>query len=275
MLVGAGAGLSAAAGLRYDDARLFARWFPGLHAEGIETLWDAVVKYWLPDDANRLRFWAFWANHAQKARYDAPPGKVYLDLLQVLDGKDYFIITTNADGQFLKAGFDPQRMFTPQGEYAVFQCAVPCHPAVYDNREMVGRMVANMDREAYRVREEDIPRCPVCGGYMERNLRQDDRFVEAPYMGRQKDYADFINASMAGRLVMLELGAGFNTPGIIRWPFERLAQRHPEAALIRINLEDAGFRRELGAKAVGFKEDAAVVVADFLKGMNPQESILR
>ncbi len=260
VLIGAGAGLSAAAGLNYQDSRLFQDWYPQFVELGYRNIWDAIVHHWSPDGGNRQQFWAFWATHIQKIRYDAGPGKLYLDLHRLVRDKSHFVITTNVDGQFKKAGFDPHRMFTPQGDYGTFQCAKPCRNILYDNREMVQRMLANLEDSRLSVREEDIPRCPNCGGYMERNLRRDDHFVEAPHMEKQRDYADFVNRSTGGKLVLLELGVGFNTPVIIRWPFERITAQHPHATLIRINLEDARVPGEITAKSIAFKQDIAQVM---------------
>jgi len=262
ILIGAGAGLSAAAGLNYQDAQLFGAWYPQFAALGYRNIWDAITHHWSPDDANRLQFWAFWATHIQRIRYDAGPGKAYLDLHLLVREKSHFVITTNVDGQFKKAGFDPHRMFTPQGDYAKFQCARPCRNVLYDNLEMVQRMLANLDDSKLRVREEDVPRCPNCGDYLERNLRRDARFVEEPWMEKQGDFADFVNHSTGGRLVLLELGVGFNTPSVIRWPFERITAQHPQATLIRINLDDARVPGKIAAKSIGFQADIAQVMQE-------------
>ena len=222
------------------------------------------MAHWAPHDLNRGRFWAFWAQHIQRIRYDAPAGAVYRDLAQLVAGKPHFVITTNVDGQFAKAGFPPELCFGPQGDYAKFQCATPCNDVLHDNREMVQRMLAHQDEANLLVREEDIPRCPTCGGYLERNLRRDGTFVEAPWLALRPAYADFIQRSTAGRLLLLEFGVGFNTPGIIRWPFERLTANHPQATLVRVNVEDAGVPEAITARSVGFTEDAARVIRDLL-----------
>jgi NAD-dependent SIR2 family protein deacetylase len=192
ILIGAGAGLSAAAELNYQEPHLFRKWYPQYAGLGDQNIWDAIVHNWSSDDANRRQFWAFWATHIQWIRYEAGPGKLYLDLHRLVRDKSHFVITTNVDGQFSKAGFDPQRTFTPQGDYGKFQCARPCRNILYDNRGMVEQMLANLDDSKLFVREEDIPRCPYCGGYLERNLRRDDRFVEEPHMNKQSDYADAV-----------------------------------------------------------------------------------
>lgn len=265
VLIGAGAGLSTSAGLNYIDPDLFKKWFPLLAQRGIKTIWEAVTTYWNPTDVNRRSFWGYWANHIQKIRYDALPGEVYLDLHKLLANKKHFIITTNVDGQFVKAGFDKDLIYSPQGDYGLFQCELPCSDALYDNQPYIQQMLANMDYENFLIQEADIPRCPNCGRYLERNLRKDHSFVEASYMLKQKEYADFVNDSATGKLVLLEMGVGFNTPGIIRYPFEEITQRHPNATLVRVNMKDPQASKEIFSKAVCIEEDSTVVIQDILK----------
>jgi len=272
LLIGAGAGLSAGAGLNYQDEALFKEWYPLFASLGIRTIWEGVTAHWAPNDANRRRFWAFWATHIQKIRYDAPAGQVYRDLRSLVDKQKHFVITTNVDGQFVKAGFDPAQLYTPQGDYGLFQCATPCSDALYDNREMVQRMLAHMDQQALEIRETDIPRCPNCGGYLERNLRIDSRFVEKPHLRKQGDYLEFIKQSAGGKLILLELGVGFNTPVIIRYPFERIASLHPGAALIRVNLDNPEVPQPIAAKSIGFPENSAQVLQDLTR-LAPGDSL--
>jgi NAD-dependent SIR2 family protein deacetylase len=262
ILIGAGAGLSAAAGLNYQDPDLFRKWYPQFARLGLNNIWEAIMAHWAPNDDNRRRFWAFWAHHIQKIRYDAPPGTPYLHLSRLVSGKPHFVITTNVDAQFAKAGFLPEELFTPQGDYGKFQCAVPCSDILHDNRDLVQNLITNMDDASLLVRDSDLPRCPACGGYLERNLRRDGHFVESPYMERQPAYAEFVNRSIPGRLVLLELGVGFNTPGIIRWPFERIVSHHPHASILRVNVNDARVPVEIEHRSIGFREDAARVIQD-------------
>jgi NAD-dependent SIR2 family protein deacetylase len=179
-------------------------------------------------------------------------------------GKPHFVITTNVDAQFGKAGFLSSGLFTPQGDYGKFQCAVPCSDILHDNRDLVHNLIANMDDANVLVRDSDIPRCPACGDYLERNLRRDGHFVESPHMEKQPAYAEFVNRSSTGRLVLLELGVGFNTPGIIRWPFERIALQHPCATLVRVNLDDASVPEAIERKSIMFREDAALLLQDLM-----------
>jgi NAD-dependent SIR2 family protein deacetylase len=264
ILIGAGAGLSAAAGLDYQDPGLFRKWYPQFARLGLSNIWEAIVAHWAPNGHNRRRFWAFWAHHIQKIRYDAPPGTPYLNLSRLVAGKPYFVITTNVDAQFAKAGFSSDRLFTPQGDYGRFQCAEPCGDTLHDNRDLVQTLITQMDDTRVLVRESDIPRCPDCGDYLERNLRRDRHFVESSHMERQPAYADFINRSCAGRLVLLELGVGFNTPGIIRWPFEAITARHPHASLLRVNVDAIPLPAEIQHRSIAFAEGASKLLYDLL-----------
>lgn len=164
ILIGAGAGLSASAGLNYQDSGLFRQRYPRFAGLGLKTIWEAIVAHWSPEDGEHRRFWAFWAHHIQTIRYDTSASPVYLGLLKLVAHIPHFVITTNVDAQFAKAGFQQEVTFTPQGDYAKFQCATPCNDLLHDNRDAVQRMLANLDVTNLLVRESDIPRCPACGG---------------------------------------------------------------------------------------------------------------
>jgi NAD-dependent SIR2 family protein deacetylase len=264
VLIGAGAGLSAAAGLNYQDPALFARWYPQFRRLGISTIWEAIIAHWEPDDTNRRGFWAFWAHHILRIRYDTPAAAVYSDLRRLVSAKEHFVITTNVDGQFCKSGFELHALLTPQGDYGKFQCDQPCCDSLYDNHTAVQQMVANTDPESLQIRDTDIPRCPACGSYLERNLRRDHHFVEAPHMERQPAYAEFVHRSFSGRLLLLEFGVGFNTPSIIRWPFEQIAIKHPCATLVRVNLDQAAVPNTIEERSIAFRQDVALVLKDLL-----------
>jgi NAD-dependent SIR2 family protein deacetylase len=265
IIIGAGSGLSASGGLNYGDSKLFKKWFPELFSMGLETIGDACSTYWNVNDSNRRAFWAYWANHIKKIRYDAPAGRAYLDLFDILKDRNYFIITTNVDSQFNKAGFNKDKMFTPQGNYGFFQCGKPCCDEVFNNEVMVNKMISNMDYDSFLVRNEDIPRCPKCGSYLAKNLRVDETFVEIPHMKKQKYYIDFINNSIDGKLVLLEIGVGFNTPSIIRWPFERIVSTHPNAKIIRMNMSNPEVPKEISDKSLSFNDDITEVISHLKK----------
>lgn len=262
ILVGMGAGLSASAGLNYTDPDFFRRHFPAHAAVGLRTAWQAATSFWDITPDNRQAYWGYWARHIQVMRYEPPALRPYVDLARLLRGRDWFIASTNADGQVHKLGLDKSRIYTPQGDYALFQCAWPCREEVYDNKPYIDAILAHMEENDVLAREEDIPLCPRCGRFLVPNLRKDDHFVDALHRAGYPAYRDFVTRAASGRLVLLELGVGFNTPGIIRYPFEYLAEQHPGVRLVRINLSEAAVPPHLGDRAVGLALDIGAALAE-------------
>lgn len=259
VVIGAGAGLSVSAGFTYSGER-FERHFA-----------DFIAKYHLPDmyTAGFYPFptpeekWAYWSRHIWFNRYVPAPKPVYDDLLKLVRDRDYFVLTTNVDHQFQKAGFDKQRLFYTQGDYGLFQCAEPCHQETYDNEEPVKRMLA--EQRNLRVPTALVPRCPVCGGPMTMNLRADDSFVEdAGWHAAQGRYRTFLNAHDRGRVVYLELGVGCNTPGIIKLPFWQRVAENPEARLFSVNVRRGDVPQELASQAVCITDDIARLLASLI-----------
>ena len=259
IVVGAGAGLSTAAGLTYTGER-FQRLFA-----------DFIAKYHLPDMysagfypyGSPEEFWAYWSRHIYYNRYDAPVGKPYRDLLELLNGKDYFVITTNVDHQFQLAGFDKCRLFYTQGDYGLWQCVQPCHQKTYDNEETVRRMVA--EQEGMRVPPALVPRCPVCGRPMGMNLRCDDTFVQdGGWYAAQERYLEFLRRHQELRILFLELGVGWNTPVIIKYPLWRMTAGNPKAAYACVNQEDAVCPKEIAEQAVCIEGELGAVLASLL-----------
>ncbi len=255
LLIGGGAGLSAAAGLRYDGPRF------------TENFGDFIARYHMADMYTAAFYpfqtgeerWAYWGRHIGVNRYDPPALPLYRDLLALAGGKPYFAVTTNVDHQFYKAGFDPQRLFAVQGDYGLLQCAKACHGTLYGNEALVAELRANT--ADCKVPGALVPHCPVCGGPMEVNLRKDNCFVEdAAWHAAQGRYRQFLDGIGETPVVLLELGVGFNTPGIIRFPFEQLAHRLPNATLVRINRDNAGAIAENRHRTVCFDEDMREVL---------------
>ena len=159
--------------------------------------------------------WAYWSRYIAINRYLAPPRPVYEDLLRLVEKKDYFVLTTNVDHCFQRAGFDKQRLFYTQGDYGLWQCSRPCHKRTYDNEEAVRRMVA--EQRNMRIPSELVPHCPVCGAPMSMNLRADLTFVEHEgWQAAAGRYQDFLRRHRGMQVLYLELGVGMNTPVIIK-----------------------------------------------------------
>ena len=206
-------------------------------------------------------YWAWWSRHIYCNRYDVAPGKPYLDLLELVRDKSYFVLTTNVDHQFQLAGFDKARLFYTQGDYGLWQCSKPCHQATYDNEAAVRRMVA--EQANMRIPSELIPRCPRCGRPMTMNLRSDDTFVQDEgWYAAARRYEDFLHRHENGRILLLELGVGGNTPGIIKFPFLRMAAQNPRATYACLNLGEAITLRDLEPQSILLDADIGAVLRD-------------
>ncbi len=256
VLIGAGAGLSTAAGFTYSGER-FERHFADFAAVyGFSDMYSGgFYPYPTPEE-----HWAYWSRYILINRYTDPPGPVYDDLLALVRGRDWFVLTTNVDHCFQKAGFDKRRLFYTQGDYGLFQCSRPCCRETWDNEAAVRAMVERQkDR---RIPSELVPRCPRCGRPLAMNLRSDDTFVEdAGWHAAAARYADWLRRHETGRVLYLELGVGYNTPGIIKLPFWRRTLQNPDAVYACLNLGEAGAPRELDGRAICLNADIAAVLA--------------
>ena len=256
ILIGAGAGLSTAAGFTYAGER-FERFFP-----------DFIKKYHFRDMytggfypyPSKEEFWAYWSRYILINRYENPPKPVYRQLLDLVKDKDYFVLTTNVDHCFQKAGVDKARLFYTQGDYGLFQCSLPCHRRTYDNEETILRMVR--EQRNMRVPTGLLPVCPKCGAPMTMNLRSDDTFVEdLGWNEAASHYLDFVQSHANKRLLLLELGVGMNTPSIIKYPFWRLTAQNPNAAYVCVNFGEAECPKQIEDRAILVNADVAVVLA--------------
>ena len=255
VVVGAGAGLSASAGHAYSGPRFethFADFIAKYHYRDMYSA--GFWPYPTPEE-----YWAYWSRHIWLNRYAEDGGAVYGDLLELLRDRDYFVLTTNVDHCFQRAGFDKSRLFYTQGDYGLFQCSLPCRQTTYDNEKAVRRMVA--EQENLRVPTALVPRCPACGRPMTVNLRCDDAFVQDPgwYAARRR-YTDFLRAHDARSVLYLELGVGYNTPAIIKYPFWRRTLANPDAVYACVNLGQAPAPKELAPRAISVDGDIARVL---------------
>jgi NAD-dependent SIR2 family protein deacetylase len=257
VLVGAGAGLSAAAGLKYDGEEFRIYFADFIERFGITDLYTSSF-YPYPSEEVR---WAYWAKHVHMIRYAPPAMPLYRDLREALEGKDYFVITTNVDGQFRKAGFAAERIFEVQGDYGLMQCSAACHPGLYSNESAVRRLLPAI--HDCRVPAELVPRCPVCGGTMDIHVRSDASFVQDDdWYAMAGRYEDFVARCANSRMVLLELGVGFNTPTIIRYPFEQMTCRNRQATLVRVNRDYPAALPENEARTLSFGEPAERFMRD-------------
>ena len=258
VVIGAGAGLSASAGLTYGGERFY-KYFSDFHKKyGISDMYSGgFYPYETLEE-----YWAWWSRHIFYNRYVDPPKPVYNELYELIKNKDYFVITTNVDHCFQKAGFDKERLFYTQGDYGLFQCSEPCHNGTYDNEELIRRMVA--EQRDMRVPTELIPHCPVCGKPMSVNLRSDDTFAEDEgWNAACGRYERFLQTHGKSRILYLELGVGGNTPGIIKYPFWRFTERNPKATYACINLGEAVCPPRIEKQAICIDGDIGTVVSAF------------
>lgn len=255
VVIGAGAGLSTSAGLSYDGAR-FREHFSDFEAK--YGFHDMYTGGFYPFDTPE-EYWAYWSRMIFLNRYQDAPGPVYADLLALVQDRDYFVLTTNVDHCFQRSGFDKQRLFYTQGDYGLWQCSKPCHSRTYDNEQLVRQMV--QEQREMRIPSELIPRCPVCGAPMTMNLRADDSFVQdAGWYRAAARYEDFLRRHQGMRVLYLELGVGYNTPGIIKYPFWQMVYQNPEATYACLNAGQATAPREIGRQSICIDGDIGAVL---------------
>ena len=256
IVIGAGAGLSTSAGFTYTGER-FEHYFPDFIARYHFS--DMYSGGFYPFDTLE-EHWAYWSRYIFCNRYLDAPKPVYQELLSLVHDKDYFVLTTNVDHQFQKAGFDRHRLFYTQGDYGLWQCMEPCHQKTYDNEEAVRQMVAG--QRDMRIPTKLVPRCPVCGKPMAMNLRSDNTFVEDEGWHRAAGrYHDFLRRHDGLKVLYLELGVGANTPAIIKYPFWKMTYANPNAAYACINFGEAFAPPEIRGRSICINADIGNVLS--------------
>lgn len=235
ILVGAGAGLSAAAGLSYFDVGVFEKYYPEMRRLGYRCQYELVGKR--DDEWSVGRKWAWWSTHVNYVRYIFEPAELYAKLIDLLRDKDYFVVTSNTDRQFLRNGIKPERFFEYQGNYDNMGCSARCTKHTWHNKPYLDNILEHLDRERFECPDDSLPRCPYCGAVAEMCFRGED------YSQCRDRYIDFVDSCAGKRLCIIELGVGFNTPGVIRWPFEQITYQYSRAHLFRIN---SGYRELYG-----------------------------
>lgn len=256
VVVGAGAGLSTAAGYTYSGPR-FSRLFGDFTARyGFSDMYSGGF---YPYDTLE-EHWAFWSRYVMCNRYEPIPGRVYQQLLDLLRNRDYFVLTTNVDHCFQRAGFDKQRLFYTQGDYGLFQCSRPCCQETWNNEDTIRAMV---DQQSdLRIPSELVPHCPHCGAPATMNLRSDGTFVEDEgWHKAAARYSEFLRRHEGMRTLYLEIGVGGNTPGIIKYPFWQMTAANPRATYACVNLGEACAPRELERQSILIDASADEVIA--------------
>ena len=272
VVIGAGSGLSTSAGFTYTGER-FRRYFGDfIDKYGFHDMYSGgFYPYKTPEE-----HWAYWSRYIYINRYTSAPKPVYGNLLKLMQNKDYFVLTTNVDHQFQKAGFDKERLFYTQGDYGLWQCSVPCCDRTYDNEDTVRKMVK---AQGFDIEENGslylksgtqlkaeissglVPFCPVCGRPVTMNLRVDSTFVEDEGWRRAAcRYEEFIGRVKGRRTLYLELGAGMNTPGIVKFSFWRMTAANPQAVYACINYGEACAPREIADRSICINGDIGEVL---------------
>ncbi len=276
VMIGAGAGLSTAAGFVYSGER-FNRYFSDFSQKyGFHDMYSGGFYPYKTQE----EFWAYWSRYIWINRYMDAPKSTYYDLFRLVRGKDYFVLTTNVDHCFQKAGFDKARLFYTQGDYGLFQCSKPCCKQTWDNESMVRDMVLSQGfiiRErnkmilpegtiaAMTVPTELLPRCPNCGRPFTMNLRSDDKFVEDEgWQNAAVEYEAWLTAHQHRKIIFLEIGVGYNTPGIIKYNFWQQVYQNPEATYACLNTEETRIPGEIADQAILISGDSGQVIRELV-----------
>lgn len=255
VVIGAGAGMSASAGLEYSGERFEKNFRDFIEKYGLKDMYSSGF---YPFSTSREK-WTYWSRHILLNRYDQLVGKAYADLYEMIKDKNYFVLTTNVDHQFWLSGFEDKRIFATQGDYGLFQCARACHPKLYDNEKQVREMV-KAQKDCF-IPESMVPRCPVCGGEMEVNLRKDGFFIEDEKWHQAAErYEQFLKKYRRKRILFMELGVGMNTPGIIKFPFWQMTAENPKAAYVCLNFGEAAVPVEIEKQSICINEDIGEIL---------------
>ncbi len=262
IMIGAGAGLSTSAGLLYGGER-----FERLCADygdkyGFKDMYSGAF---YPYESLE-EFWGYFSKHIYYNRYKQELNDTYENLLQIVSGKDYFVITTNVDHIFQKTGFDKERLFYTQGDYGLFQCSVPCHNKTYDNKELIYEMVEK--QKDFKIPTQLIPYCPKCGKPMTTNLRKDSTFVQdSGWNDAMVRYEKFVKEHADKKILFLELGVGFNTPSIIKYPFWQMTYDNKNAVFASINSNEAVCAKEIQNQAITIEGDINTVLSAIARNL--------
>lgn len=254
-LIGAGAGLSTSAGLEYSGKRFEDNFKEFIEKYHLNDMYTAGFY----DFKSEEEKWAFWAKKIYINDTEINATKLYKDILELFRNKKYFVITTNVDDQFYKAGFDKENIFAAQGSFRYIQCSRACHNKLYDAKDLVKEMIEKTKN--CKIPTELVPICPVCGEKMSVNVRTDANFIQDDNWYRQdRKYSDFLDNTKNKNVLLIELGVGFNTPGIIRIPFEQMTYQNSNWKLVRINKDNCTTFFDIKNKSILIQSDIDKII---------------
>ena len=253
ILVAAGAGLSAAAGFDYTDRSRFAELFPAMRERGFTARYELIGQPLPP----RL-FWGYWAAHVADVRLGHTPNALYRRLRDVVGDRPHAVLSSNVDALFTRNGFDDGPVFTPQGDYALMQCRTPCSRNVWDARPAIERILQDYDPATGETSDEAVPTCPRCGDAVHLNVFAGPWYIADHFEPGLHELEAFLQdtARSGARLTVLEIGSGFNTPGVVRWPVERIVRTLPGSHLVRVNRDHPQVPADLAADSASVDIDA-------------------
>lgn len=255
IIIGAGAGLSTAAGFEYGGQTFMKNFKYMFDKYGYKDMYSAGFHNF--DTLEEM--WAYWAKMIDLNRYSDDGKELYKRLFELVKNKNYFVITTNVDHQFQKAGFDKKRLFYMQGDYGLFQCSKACHNKTYDNEKIIKDMLNNIND--HKIPTSLIPKCPICGANMTTNLRCDNLFVEDDgWHQAKKRYDNFIQENKNKKILFLELGVGFSTPIWIKYPFIKMTLNNKKATYVCIDKGYIYIPEEIKKQSVAINEDIKDII---------------
>jgi NAD-dependent SIR2 family protein deacetylase len=265
ILIGAGAGMSVDAGYDYNEREQFLKSYPYLEKIGVHCRYHSIGFPW----PSKTIQWAFYARHLQDVLYTPPPNPApYTELDALTAHADRWVLTSNADNLFARMGFDAERLWTRQGTYSHLQCLRPCTQEVWDAKPYMEAILPKIDMRTGELTDASlVPVCPRCGGDVFLNVRGGAWFVEAPYAAQEERFHRWLQSTTRGRLVLLDIGTGFSTPSVVRWPMESIAASHPDAHLIRVNPDHP----EVDARLRGKATSVALSAEKFLEAVRRRQ----
>lgn len=263
LLIGAGAGLSAAAGYDFTSPERFAQDYPGMLQYGFTQKLQMMANFSVGENL----LWGYYLQNVAETRFDAgEPHPIYQALKQLSARfTSWFVVTTNVDALFERNGFDREHVYTPQGDYGRGQCRRPCTTETWSSQPWIDKLLPQVDRKTQLLADELLPRCPNCGGPVFFNVRCAHWFVEEPWENGRRNWEQWLTNNRGKKILSVDIGSGFNTPMWVRWPLEEITSRNPENRLIRLNRDQPEVPKQIENQSIPFRENPEAVLKSILR----------